>query len=343
MTIPIDLPGRKEYRRKFMRDGFVVIENALQDQDVGILSREADNLMNFLMSEDVDIMQQLGGVIEPISSGYIDIPLSQMYIFSKTAYSRLRDMVTEEPDSVTDILFSTMPEWAKVMLPEETEDDKLCLFNEQYIVKTPRSESVSSFEWHQDSQYMDASAQNSYPVVSCWTALDDINLSNGTLVIEPFPRPMPENKSGYVELSTKLTSKEEYIKYHQNISSFYEAAMDPAAAVQIAQSAPPNEPVINRPTIGYIEHFDGTQWTYERQAPVLVDIPAGSVVFMSGFVRHCSLGNGSMKFRRAFMPQYSIGKVMNAEGGYISLAVPCTVKNEEVGDADMGLGDADEI
>lgn len=50
-----------------------------------------------------------------------------MYIFSKTAYSRLRDMVTEEPDSVTDILFSTMPEWAKVMLPEETEDDKLCL------------------------------------------------------------------------------------------------------------------------------------------------------------------------------------------------------------------------
>ncbi|KAG0033537.1 hypothetical protein BGZ82_006078 [Podila clonocystis] len=330
MTTLVDIPGREEYRRKFLRDGFVVIENA-------------DNLMNFLMSEDVDIMQQLGGVIEPISSGYIDIPLSQMYIFSKTAYSRLRNMVTEDPDSVTDILFSTMPEWAKVMLPNETEDDKLCLFNEQYIVKTPRSESISSFEWHQDSQYMDASAQSSYPVVSCWTALDDVNLSNGTLVIEPFPRPMTKDKSGYVELSTTLTDKEEYIRYHQKISSFYETALDPAAAMLIAQSAPPNEPVINRPTIGYIEHLDAAKLKYERQEPVLVDIPAGSVVFLSGFVRHCSLGNGSMKFRRAFMPQYSIGKVMNGEGGYISLAVPCTVKHEESGDADMGSGDADEI
>ncbi|KAF9316420.1 hypothetical protein BG003_002003 [Podila horticola] len=342
MATLVDIPGKEEYRRKFLRDGFVVIENVLQYQDVGILLREADNLMNFLMSEDVDIMQQLGGVIEPISSGYIDIPLSQMYIFSKTAYSRLRNMVTEDPDSVTDILFSTLPEWVKGMLPSETEDDKLCLFNEQYIVKTPRSESVSSFEWHQDSQYMDASAQSSYPVVSCWTALDDVNLSNGTLIIEPFPRPMPADKSGYVELSTRLTDKEEYIKYHQKISSFYETAMDPAAAVQIAQCALPNEPV-NRPTIGYIEHLDAAELKYERQAPVLVDIPAGSVVFLSGFVRHCSLGNGSMKFRRAFMPQYSIGKVMNDEGGYISLAVPCTVKHEEAGDVDMGSGDADEI
>jgi len=50
-----------------------------------------------------------------------------MFIFSKTAYSRLRNTVTEEPDSVTDILFSTMPQWAKVMLPDERDDDKLCL------------------------------------------------------------------------------------------------------------------------------------------------------------------------------------------------------------------------
>ncbi|KAF9396130.1 hypothetical protein CPC16_004785 [Podila verticillata] len=344
MTTLIDIPGREQYRRRFLRDGFVVIENVLQDQDVRILSREADNLMNFLMSEDVDIMQQLGGVIEPISSGYIETPLSQMFIFSKTAYSRLRNMVTEEPDSVTDILFSTMPQWAKVMLPDETDDDKLCLFNEQYIVKTPRSESVSSFGWHQDSQYMDASAQSSYPVVSCWTALDDISLSNGTLIIEPFPRPITEDNSGYIDVLTALTDMEEFIKYHQDISSFYETALDPAAALEIAQAVPPNEPLTNRPTAGYADHFDAKTWkNYERQAPVLVDIPAGSVVFLSGFVRHCSLGNASAKFRRAFMPQYSIGKVMNGEGGYISLAVPCSVKNEGAGDSVTGSSKADEI
>lgn len=56
-----------------------------------------------------------------------------MYIFSKTAYSRLRNMVTEDPDSVTDILFSTLPEWVKGMLPSETEDDKLCLVRRRVL------------------------------------------------------------------------------------------------------------------------------------------------------------------------------------------------------------------
>lgn len=137
---------------------------------------------------------------------------------------------------------------------------------------------------------------------------------------------------------------EEYIKYHQDISSLYETALDPAAALEVAQTVPPNEPLINRPIAGYVDHFDAKAWeNYERQAPVLVDIPAGSVVFLSGFVRHCSLGNGSAKFRRAFMPQYSIGKVMNGEGGYISLAVPCSVKSEEAGDLATGPSYAGEI
>ncbi|RUS17607.1 hypothetical protein BC937DRAFT_89747 [Endogone sp. FLAS-F59071] len=43
--------------------------------------------------------------------------------------------------------------------------------------------------------------------------------------------------------------------------------------------------------------------------PVIVTVPAGSVVLMSGAVRHCSGGNDSGRFRRAFMPQYSAGIV----------------------------------
>lgn len=62
--------------------------------------------------------------------------------------------------------------------------------------------------------------------------------------------------------------------------------------------------------------------------PVLVEVPAGSIVFLSGWVRHCSMGNSSSKFRRAFMPQYSAGKVVTATGGMVSLAVPCSEYDE---------------
>lgn len=61
---------------------------------------------------------------------------------------------------------------------------------------------------------------------------------------------------------------------------------------------------------------------------MLVEVPAGSIVFLSGWVRHCSLGNSSSKFRRAFMPQYSAGKVVTATGGMVSLAVPCNEYDE---------------
>ncbi|KAG0289576.1 hypothetical protein BGZ96_006908 [Linnemannia gamsii] len=318
-------------RRQFHRDGFLVVPNALETEDVEILRREADCLINYLISENINIMTDYGGIIEPITCGYIDPPVSQMFILSKKSYSHVRDQVPEAPDSVLHILFEKVPAMVNNFLPEESVDDPTCLFNEQYVVKTPDSAGISSFEWHQDSQYMNTSAQETFPVVSCWIALDNVNLKNGTLLVEPFPRPKDAKAGGYTEPPTRFQEREAYVQYHKNLASHY--VIPPASkttAIMKAQKRLPLQPPPPPATSASSDSLskDPKEWVCENQAPVLVEVPAGSIVFLSGWVRHCSMGNSSSKFRRAFMPQYSAGKVVTATGGMVSLAVPCNEHDE---------------
>ncbi|KAF9356354.1 hypothetical protein BGX26_005392 [Mortierella sp. AD094] len=53
----------EEARTQFHRDGFVIVKNALSREEVGVFHREVDNLVNFLISENMDIMRDFGGVI----------------------------------------------------------------------------------------------------------------------------------------------------------------------------------------------------------------------------------------------------------------------------------------
>ncbi|KAK3815592.1 MAG: hypothetical protein JOS17DRAFT_759962 [Linnemannia elongata] len=328
-------------QRQFHRDGFLVVPGALETEDVEILRREADCLINYLISENINIMTDYGGIIEPITCGYIDPPVSQMFILSKKSYSHVRDQVPEEPDSVLHILFEKVPVMATNFLPLESEDDPNCLFNEQYIVKTPDSADVSSFEWHQDSQYMDTSAQEIFPIVSCWIALDNVNLKNGTLLVEPFPRPKDATTGRYIDPPTQFQERDTYVRYHKQLASHYvNPPSNKMTAIMKAQHRPPLQPPPPSPseegagntTAGTLPN-DPKEWVCESQPPVLVEVPAGSIVFLSGWVRHCSLGNSSPKFRRAFMPQYSAGKVVTATGGLVSLAVPCNEYDERERDS----------
>ncbi|KAI8596097.1 hypothetical protein EDD21DRAFT_389294 [Dissophora ornata] len=326
MNLEYDFVISEETRRHFHRDGFAIVRNALTIGEVEILRREVDCLINFLISDDIDIMADYGGIIEPISCGYIDPPVSQMYILSKKSYSSLRNMVTEEPDTVVPVLFEKMPALVKHFLPAETADNPLCLFNEQYIVKTPSTPSTSSFKWHQDTGYMDASAQRTFPVVSCWTALDDVNITNGTLLIEPFPRPIDTATGEYLDIPSTLVGNnnsdiDSHLQHHVSLAHHYEQELDLETALAQSKVRASASLSSRRPTT---DRLSRQQISYERQQPVLVDIPAGSIVFLSGFVRHCSLGNPSLKFRRAWMPQFSSGKVVVPESGtFVSMAVPC--------------------
>lgn len=55
------------------------------------------------------------------------------------------------------------------------------LFYDQYVVKA--AEQGMSFSWHQDSGYLGFPHT---PYITCWTAVDDMTLDNGTAHIMPF-------------------------------------------------------------------------------------------------------------------------------------------------------------
>ena len=65
-------------------------------------------------------------------------------------------------------------------LTNELLGKKVFLFNEQIVTKEPYTQ--SSFNWHQDSGYIDFEHK---PYLTTWLALDDTNELNGPLSIIP--------------------------------------------------------------------------------------------------------------------------------------------------------------
>lgn len=61
--------------------------------------------------------------------------------------------------------------------------DNVYLVFEQYVIKA--AEKGGTFAWHQDSGYVPAPHK---PYLTCWCALDDVNLENGTVYVLPYER-----------------------------------------------------------------------------------------------------------------------------------------------------------
>jgi ectoine hydroxylase-related dioxygenase (phytanoyl-CoA dioxygenase family) len=72
--------------------------------------------------------------------------------------------------------------------------DRAYLFNEQFVVKA--AERGMKFGWHQDSGYV------GYPhrdYLSCWCALDDMSVENGTVFMLPYDRAGTRELVGHVK------------------------------------------------------------------------------------------------------------------------------------------------
>ncbi|RUP51863.1 hypothetical protein BC936DRAFT_145039, partial [Jimgerdemannia flammicorona] len=102
-------------------------------------------------------------------------------------------------------------------------------------------------------------------------------------------------------------------------------------------------PSANKVSTSSLDHhaqFSSFYSPTPSSTPFAATILAGSVVLMSSVLRHCSTGNDSGRFRRAFMPQYSAGvvwsdRVMRERGEpgieqpvkdsreLLAMAVPC--------------------
>jgi ectoine hydroxylase-related dioxygenase (phytanoyl-CoA dioxygenase family) len=185
----------------------------------------------------------------------------------------------------------------------------VCLFNDQYIVKPPSS-AAARFTWHRDSQWCDeaagsptlgkrktearnvatvANAPNAQrvPYVSLWTALDDVDTTNGCVRVLPYPAARDAECEIHFEDASRRLDVLSRNRWREDLS---DRERDEAAAAF-------------------------------RDVRVCV-MRAGDTLCMSDRVLHCSGPNASGALRRAWMPQFSKRAIRKRDGEPTALAVP---------------------
>jgi ectoine hydroxylase-related dioxygenase (phytanoyl-CoA dioxygenase family) len=149
-----------EQKAQYERDGFFILERAIPDHHLQALRDEAKRYLDWMDAE----MERQG-----VQSIGINHYKNRYFINGKYRESRL----------LRDFLFSDL--MAEVC--RATLGDDAYLRNEQYVIKA--AEKGMHFGWHQDSGYI---GHDHKPYLSCWCALDDMSIENGTVSILPYER-----------------------------------------------------------------------------------------------------------------------------------------------------------
>jgi ectoine hydroxylase-related dioxygenase (phytanoyl-CoA dioxygenase family) len=145
-------------RQQFRDEGYFILERAVPDDHLQILRDSCDHLMR-LADEELD---RLGVDHNHITHRGVRYHIAKKY----DQAPRLRKFVFGE----------LMAEICKATIGENA-----WLFYDQYVVKC--AEKGIRFSWHQDSGYLGFPHR---PYVTCWTAVDDMTLANGTAYVLPF-------------------------------------------------------------------------------------------------------------------------------------------------------------
>ena len=147
-----------EHRRQYREEGYFILERAVPDEHLQILRDACDHLIDLMHQE----MDRLG-------TDHIHIShRGKRYHIAKK---------WQEAPRLADFVFSPLME----EICRATIGDEAYLFYDQYVVKA--AEKGMPFSWHQDSGYL---GFNHRPYVTCWTAVDDMTLENGTAYVMPF-------------------------------------------------------------------------------------------------------------------------------------------------------------
>lgn len=145
--------------RQFREEGFFVLERIIPQ---GYLDALRSECQRFIEERDAE-MDRLG-----VESLDLDHKGRRYFVHAYEGSERVREF-----------LFSGL--MAEVV--RATLGDTAYLFNEQYVVKA--AEKGMKFGWHQDSGFIGYPHQ---PYLSCWCALDDVTVENGTVYLLPYSR-----------------------------------------------------------------------------------------------------------------------------------------------------------
>jgi ectoine hydroxylase-related dioxygenase (phytanoyl-CoA dioxygenase family) len=152
----IDSRQRAEYRDR----GYFILENVISPDDLAVLRAECDAA---IVRTDAR-MDASGKEVDGIS-----VRKGKYFI----------NFVSQETERLDRFLYGDLME----EICRATIGDDAFLFYDQFVVKG--TDASSSFAWHQDSGYV---GYDHRPYLTCWCALDDVSVENGTVHVLPYAR-----------------------------------------------------------------------------------------------------------------------------------------------------------
>lgn len=158
MSGTVTSPITEEHRRQFQEDGYFVLERVLSDEHLQILRDACEHLIG-LMHEEMD---RLG--------------VDHIHISHRGKRYHIAKKYDQAP-RLAEFVFGDL----MAQICRATIGPTAYLFYDQYVVKC--AEKGIKFSWHQDSGYLGFPHR---PYVTCWTAVDDMTLENGTAYVLPF-------------------------------------------------------------------------------------------------------------------------------------------------------------
>lgn len=147
-------------KEQYRQEGYFILESVMTDEQLEGLRAECQRYIDAYDAE----MEAKG--VDVIGINHY----KKRYFISDRG---------QESPIITSFIFSDL--MAEVC--RATLGDDAYLFNEQYVVKA--AEVGMKFGWHQDSGYV---GHYHRPYLSCWCALDDMTVENGTVYVLPYSR-----------------------------------------------------------------------------------------------------------------------------------------------------------
>ena len=149
-----------EQIEQYQRDGYFVLESVIATDALDALRHECMRYVDMYEEE----MEAKG-----VQAQGINHYKKRYFVSNRSADSPI----------MTEFLFSEL----MAQICRAALGDNAYLFNEQYVVKA--ADTGSQFAWHQDSGYV-GHYHRAY--LSCWCALDDMSIENGTIFVLPYGR-----------------------------------------------------------------------------------------------------------------------------------------------------------
>lgn len=146
------------HRKQFVEEGYFILEKAIPDDHLEIIRGACSYLIDVMHAE----MDRLG--------------TDHIHISHRNKRYHIAKQYHQAP-KLDEFVFSDL----MADICQATIGDTAYLFYDQYVVKA--AEKGLPFSWHQDSGYLGFPHR---PYVTCWCAVDDMTIENGTVSAMPY-------------------------------------------------------------------------------------------------------------------------------------------------------------